>query len=33
VFRGTLSPVEFELSEKNLEEFLHRRVAKGVAGG
>jgi predicted PolB exonuclease-like 3'-5' exonuclease len=32
VFRGALSLVEFELSERNLEEFVQRKAAKGAAG-
>ena len=31
VFRGALSHVEFELSERHLEEYLQRKAAKGVA--
>ena len=30
VFRGALSPVEFELSERNLEEFVQRKAAKAA---
>jgi len=32
VFRGALSQVEFELSERNLEEYLQRKAAKVAAG-
>lgn len=31
VFRGALSLVEFELSERNLDEFVQRKAAKGAA--